>query len=454
MVNATNPAADSSNVSVNSTIVVIFSEAMDASTISTSTFIVKDSMDTPIEGTVDYQDTNLGATATFIPSFPLAYSMQYTATIAKRVQDLSGNAMVSDYTWHFATGAASTDIWRVISATSAPKAKNYATAVWTGTEMLVWGGYDGTYYLNSGGRYDPATDTWHPISTLGAPSGRAGHAAVWTGTEMIVWGGYDGTYLKSGGRYDPVTDTWRLISIAKEPTGRSAFTAVWSGSEMVIWGGYDGSCYLNSGGRYDPATDTWQENSISGAPAKRCRHTAVWSGTEMIVWGGFGDPDTNIGATGGRYNPAADTWSPTSTTTTLGPRYGHTAVWTGTEMIIWGGYEYNGSRLSANTGFSANTGSRYDPSTDSWQSVSTTGAPSNRFYHVAVWAGDKLIVWGGEDAGIHLSSGGQYSVATDTWLPTAAADAPVGGYSQTAIWTGTEMIVWGGGNNSGARYTP
>src|SRR5947208_13421967 len=31
-------------------------------------------------------------------------------------------------------------------------------------------------------------DTWTLISTTNAPSARAGHTAVWTGSEMIVWG--------------------------------------------------------------------------------------------------------------------------------------------------------------------------------------------------------------------------------------------------------------------------
>src|SRR4029077_17349278 len=35
-------------------------------------------------------------------------------------------------------------------------------------------------------------DTWTATSTANAPTGRAYHKSVWTGTEMIVWGGYDG----------------------------------------------------------------------------------------------------------------------------------------------------------------------------------------------------------------------------------------------------------------------
>ena len=43
-------------------------------------------------------------------------------------------------------------------------------------------------------------DTWTPTNTSDAPSGRNGHTVVWTGTEMIVWGGYGGSYFNTGGR--------------------------------------------------------------------------------------------------------------------------------------------------------------------------------------------------------------------------------------------------------------
>jgi len=67
--------------------------------------------------------------------------------------------------------------------------------------MIVWGGL-GIGYLNTGGRYNPGTDSWTATSTTNAPSGRAFHTAVWTGSEMIVWGGADGTsYLNTAGRY-------------------------------------------------------------------------------------------------------------------------------------------------------------------------------------------------------------------------------------------------------------
>ena len=67
-------------------------------------------------------------------------------------------------------------------------ARIFHTAVWTGSEMIVWGGLNGVS-LNTGGRYNPSTNSWTATSTTSAPDARAYHTAVWTGTQMIVWGG-------------------------------------------------------------------------------------------------------------------------------------------------------------------------------------------------------------------------------------------------------------------------
>jgi hypothetical protein len=214
--------------------------------------------------------------------------------------------------------------------------------------MIVWGGIHGSSNLNTGGRYNPGTDTWVATSTTHAPSARSYHTAVWTGSEMIVWGGSN---LNTGGRYNPITDSWTATGTTNVPDFRAGHTAVWTGSEMIVWGGYntnDGD--LNSGGRYDPSTDSWTATEWATAPSTRDSHTAVWTGYEMIVWGGY---DFNMGPylnTGGRYNPRTDSWTATSTTDAPSVRDLHTAVWTGSQMIVWGGY---------NGGTQLNTGGRY-----------------------------------------------------------------------------------------------
>src|SRR5437660_221456 len=78
-------------------------------------------------------------------------------------------------------------------------------------------------------------DTW--TATPGPPDARGTHTAVWTGSEMIVWGGLGPNYLNTGGRYNPSTDSWVATTTTNAPEARGFHTAVWTGSEMIVWGG-------------------------------------------------------------------------------------------------------------------------------------------------------------------------------------------------------------------------
>jgi hypothetical protein len=347
--------------------------------------------------------------------------------------------------------------------TGVPAARSYHSAVWTGNEMVVWGGSSDTGYLSSGARYRVSPEGWTPMSGgTNTPSARYLQTAVWTGSELMVWGGFSGTrYVNTGGRYNPLSDTWAATANgAAAPATRGYHTTVWTGTEMIVWGGYfyDGSDHeLDSGGRYDPGTDSWTPTT---AWADRRRlHTAVWTGSEMIVWGGERShppaPAFRL-ASGGRYVPATDSWKSTSMGTGVpAPREYHTAVWTGTEMIVWGGYDPPAAEY--------NTGGRYDPAHDSWTATSTsTGTPVARDTHTAVWTGTEMLVWGGWDGFSSFGTGGRYAPSSNTWTPTAAG--PQGRFAHTAVWSGSEMIVWGGENytgggtatwlNSGGRYAP
>lgn len=347
-----------------------------------------------------------------------------------------------------------TDHWFPVGPVTAEISARYRhTAVWTGSKMIIWGGDDGRQALNTGGIYDPATDTWTALPTDGAPDARSDHTAVWTGSKMIIWGGDDGDMnLNTGGVYDLAANTWTALSTIDAPDAREHHTAVWTGSKMVVWGGsiWDGFTYsyFNTGGVYDPdakpGQNAWTAISTYNAPSARRDHTAVWTGSKMIIWGGDLNP-------GGIYDPIKNQWTSVSTTGAPAVRDAHTAVWTGSKMVVWGGHD--------GTGF-INTGGIYDPDKNEWTSVSTTGAPAARGYHIAVWTGSEMVVWGGVTGGIIADTGrtgGRYNPGKNTWVATTTTGAPSARYFHTVVWTGNEMIVWGGYDGSmisdtGGRY--
>ena len=320
-----------------------------------------------------------------------------------------------------------------------PYVKRYDhTAVWTGAELILWGGHalDG---ISSGGRFDPATDSWSATSPAFAPLPRAKHSAVWTGTHMIIWGGehsqFNAMLYDSGGMFDPTgAGSWSATPLSGVQARRD-HSAVWTGSRMIVWGGsglteLGGTVYLNSGGVLDPAAGNWTPTQEVGAPSARAFHTAVWTGDVMIVWGGW-SPVTGQAIDGGRYTPAgAGAWSPTSASGAPEPRRWHSALWTGSAMIVWGGND--------------NTGGIYDPVGDVWSATSTTDAPPGRANHAAAWTGSKMIVWGGSVPEGHIDTGGLYDPSTGIWTPTPALDAPQSRDKPGVGWTGNAMWIAGG----------
>jgi N-acetylneuraminic acid mutarotase len=340
------------------------------------------------------------------------------------------------------------DSWTPTSTIGTPCIRETHRAVWTGNEMIIWGG-NSFCDTGAGGKYNPFTDTWMPTSTVNAPSGRTA-PLVWTGSEMIVWGGdYYDRLFDDGGRYDPVADSWIPINNGSITT-RRLHTAVWTGVEMIIWGGTNGTFFdLNSGGIYDPTTNSWTTTNEADAPSERRSHTAVWSGSEMIVWGGSSSQPGSFFDTGGRYNPSSDSWIPTDVSQAPGARDQHSAIWTGNQMVIWGGYS---------AGPIDPTGGIYQP--DSWSPTNTVGAPEGRWLHTANWTGSEMIVWGGQVPNIGaINTGGKYNPLTDSWLPMNNTDAPSPRYYHSAIWSGEELLVWGGDSNPGTlgdgkRYLP
>jgi hypothetical protein len=359
------------------------------------------------------------------------------------------------------------DRWVPILGTDdAPSDRQGHSAVWTGKVMIVWGGrYIMTPEMQSGGRYDPATDKWQPTSLVQAPSARTGHTAVWDDAEMIVWGG---TGASEGGRYDPVNDRWRPMATGIV-AGRSGGRAVWTGREMLVW------CGIAPGAspaleRYLPSRDEWPPASQVGAPPCTYGGTAVWTGTELIVWGGnetggASPRPTNLGAA---YNPTSDVWRPITTAGAPAGRAFHSAVWSGSAMIIWGGE----TAESGSVHVFANGGS-YDPVLNRWEPVGSSGALGTT-RHLAVWAPAAagrpglMLDWGGSiesiDAGTHLlGEGNVYDPALRTWYPMSMPGEPWPRIDATVVWTGTEMIVWGGlrslamngtTGRDGSRYTP
>ena len=347
-------------------------------------------------------------------------------------------------------GGGPTNSWRPISNASAPAARVGHSVVWTGSEMIVWGGLKDGQPDDEGGRYDPRTDTWQRTDKDGGnvPADRAFHSAVWTGSEMIVWGGRADSAFADGARYQPDRNEWATLPGSGMPAARSHHAAVWTGSEMIVWGGRanDGRPHGN-GGRYSALDARWQSVAGAGAPAARSSFPAVWTGSELWVWGGLGAM-APLGD-GARYIASGDTWRPLPAT--LAPaRSAHVGVWANErgEALVFGGLGAAGP---------LDDGAGWGVASDAWRPLEAA-ALAARSEHAGVWTGRELVVWGGVGSAL-LADGARLEPAAGRWAGLPADGAPSARKGHTMVWTGREVLVWGGTGASsalgdGARYTP
>jgi len=98
---STDPLNNATNVALNQKIAATFSKTMDATTITSSTFTLKQGA-LSVPGFTSYS----GTTAIFAPAANLSPNTVYTATITTGAKDLANNAIAANYVWTFTTGAA------------------------------------------------------------------------------------------------------------------------------------------------------------------------------------------------------------------------------------------------------------------------------------------------------------------------------------------------------------
>lgn len=216
-----------------------------------------------------------------------------------------------------------------------PPVTRALNAVWTSSSLVVWGGdtaHDAVHHAD-GAIYVAASARWHRLPT--APiSCRSEAGIVWTGREVLVWGGHGYKGFKANGaKLDPVRRRWRLLP--RSPlTPRIPVATVWTGTEMLIWGDTDRQLPARDGAAYDPLQDRWRR--IASAPVALNEATTAWTGEEMIVYGSRLDGRNHSKASVARgiaYDPARDRWRRL-------PRFplspqASAVTWTGERLVAW-----------------------------------------------------------------------------------------------------------------------
>ena len=183
--------------------------------------------------------------------------------------------------------------------------------VWSGRELLLYG-RERDAAVGSIRIVDPTTNVVRTVTVPGPD--RRGASTIWTGQELLVIGGQSTTadFELRDLAFAPATNNWR--ELAPSPlTARMDAPIAWTGHEAIVVAGFDSRPRQGNGvpalgaGAYDPTTDTWR--TIAEPPdltsGDGLINKALWTGTEVIVWG---ERRAALTARWLAYNPITDTW--------------------------------------------------------------------------------------------------------------------------------------------------
>jgi hypothetical protein len=289
------------------------------------------------------------------------------------------------------------------------------SGVWTGSDVIVWGGYHSsggiarpeTGYPRSGAALDPYSGQWHRIAN--APiQGRYRHLAAWTGREMLVWGGYTedwrSTQLPEGAAYNPKTDRWRPMAASPLP---------WAGGPAAVMG--DDEWFMaatrNRGlvlvAAYDPRADSWR--SLPSIPHLQSRENRLVRTDSALIL---------MNSAEGMFvlEDGAEAWVHSAS-----KPIGAEVVWTGEELIGLPGSWVDHHLV------------RYDAAADAWLEIPSPHLDGGRL----IWIGTSVLVLGGFAAPSYL-----FNYMSGTWRELHWPE----GHDvrdDVSIWTGHSLVEWG-----------
>jgi N-acetylneuraminic acid mutarotase len=299
-----------------------------------------------------------------------------------------------------------TDTWRGVNTNGAPSPRELATCVAMDGGVFVWSGADGTTLYDDGAVWDPASNTWSGISNSNKPSPRIRGIGLWTGERVLLWGGkkLDGTQERSGALFDPVANAWKPVATSAAPERSKEQGWAWTGAFLYTFGSRDDAeiQVASEFHRYDPASNAWAPVLADGAPSPRSNPFVVWTGTHLLVWGGLDSNRVGLND-GASFDPAASSWAPMSAVQPpsgrgIVVRSGWTA-WTGDRMLVAGGVGSDVVAMEL---------ALYDPKADpdlAWGQAIAWEPLNPHELGVGVWSGKELIVWGGSDGSSFTTSG-------------------------------------------------
>jgi hypothetical protein len=327
----------------------------------------------------------------------------------------------------------STGIWTSTGSMMIPRVSHTATLLPSG-QVLVAGGENTTGATSSAELYDPATGLWTP--TGGMNTLRSGHTAT-----LITGGPLSGMVLAAGGSsvcrgctpvlasaelYDPSTGLWTdtgSMTIARF-WGNQWPTVLPDGSVLVVGGA---TCcpyhWFTDAESYNPASQTW-------TPTSRKMTKADWvtillsDGKVLVAGGRKGTQPTAVDVADAElFDSSTGTWTATASMSTDRIEHTLTLLTSGQALVVGGN---SGGWGVCNDLTSAEL---YDSSIGIWSPTGNMTAARSNFSATLLPNGQVLAAGGNDCEGNVLSSAELYTPADEAISCTPPPEGLVSGWS-------------------------
>lgn len=299
------------------------------------------------------------------------------------------------------------------------------SVVWTGADVIVWGGHSDTTAntFNDGAAFNPDTNEWVAIAEPPL-DGMTGHFAVWSGIEMLVVG------TSGAAAYDPVWDSWRLLPPPPIPIHRAGDDApditeyAYSMRHVYVW-----NPIADQLARLDPADEEWELLEGPGLDVSPAKILVSW---DRVLVFGTRWPSGPVLDTYELFGAelTADGWVELPVIDFLSDTYANiadpgTATFVDDMVLVWG-----------------------DPSPEpgparllhpdrTWSSVPAPPIDPNNAHPRPVRLSEGRV--------LALSEGGNAAIwepGLDDWTPVGVLAGVPG--ARQGVWTGEEVIAWTG----------
>ncbi len=196
--------------------------------------------------------------------------------------------------------------WVSLNSSNSPNAISDQTFKMLNNKLVIWGGYNGVTYVNTGSIYDFQSNVWTTMNPAGSPTG-IGQFDLYIDEyqgKIVVFGGVNGGLMGQtdpvGGLYDISTQSWSIFNTNNKPWTGYSPTIFVHNNNLYFKGAYNTfdnpnpPRYNTSSGRYNLISNEWEQTS--NVRFGTAYHYKIWTGQYFISW--FG----SLAGTYGNYN--------------------------------------------------------------------------------------------------------------------------------------------------------